>query len=643
MMSSIRRLSKSKVGTIILVVFLLLIVASFALADLSNFQGGSLGSNSSTLARVGDEEVTDKELSDALEQRLSQVRQQRPDADYAALAQDFEPLMASLIDQAALSAYADKYGFNLSKKLVDAQIAQIPGARGLDGKVSDASYQAWLAQQRMTDAQVREIIRSGLLQQLLLEPLAAGARRPVGAATPYASMLLESRQGDVALIPVEAFRAGLTPTVADIQSFYAANRARYMVPEQRAVRIARIGPQQVANVTPTEPEIAAYYNARKDLYGASESRVISQAVVPDQQTAQAIAARARAGGTFAAAAAPAGFSAADVSIGPQKRQEFTGLAGEKVAAAAFGAKSGEVVGPVQSDLGWHVVKVESVSTTGGKPLAEVRGEIVTKLTAEKRKEAIELLVEKVESAITAGSSFQEAVQATGLTPVQTPLLLANGTSRQDANFKLPPELAPAVRSAFDLEPNDDPVVESLPGDGGYALVAPAQVVPAAPAPLAQIRDRVASDWIQQQASARARAAASAIAAKVAKGTSLAQAVAQAGRPLPAPRPVTMRRLDISMSQQPVPEPVRMLFNMMQGQSRMVADPQSGGLAVVKLNRVTPGNAQLQPSLVAQVQREFQQSTGQEYARQFIGAIRNSLGVKRNEEAIAAARKRIIGG
>lgn len=642
MMSSIRRLSKSKLGTGFLVVFLLLILAAFALGDIANLQGG-MGASSTTLAKVGSEEVTDKEMSDILEQRLNQVRQQQPDAQYAAIAQDFEPLLASLIDQAALSAFADKYGFNLSKKLIDAQIAQIPGARGLDGKFSDAAYQAWLGQQRMTDQQVRNIIRAGLLQQMMLEPLAAGARMPVGAATPYASMLLEGREGDVAVIPIEAFRAGLAPSDADIQTFYTANRQRYMVPEQRSIRLARIGPDQVANVAPSEQEIAAYYRANQNIYGASESRVISQAVVPDQKTAAGIATRARAGGNFAQAAAPAGFSAADVSVGPQKRQEFAGLAGEKVAAAAFAAKSGDVVGPVQSDLGWHVIKVESVSTIGGKPLPVVRGEIVAKLSIDKRKEALESLVEKVQRAIDDGSSFQEAAQLAGLNVVQTPLLLANGTSRQDPDFKVPPELSPAIKSAFDLEPSDDPLIETLTGEAGYALVAPAQVVPAASAPIAQVRDRVANDWIQQQASARARAAAASIAAKVAKGMPLAQAVSQAGVALPAPRPVATRRLDISMSQEPVPQPVRILFNLMQGQSRMVADPQSGGLAVVKLNRIIPGNAQLQPTLVGSVQREFQQSTIREYAAQFIASIRDTLGVKRNEDAIAAMRKRFIGG
>src|SRR5206468_2767031 len=146
--------------------------------------------------------------------RLQDVRQQNPAADYATIAGDFDVILGALIDQRALVAFADRFGFHLSKALIDAEIAQIPQVKGLNGKVSDQAYQAFLQQQKMTDAQVREIIAGGLLQRLLLTPVASSARLSVGMATPYASMMLESRQGDGVAIPLEPFKTGLKPTDA---------------------------------------------------------------------------------------------------------------------------------------------------------------------------------------------------------------------------------------------------------------------------------------------------------------------------------------------------------------------------------------------------------------------------------------------
>ncbi|MFL6765288.1 MAG: peptidylprolyl isomerase, partial [Sphingomicrobium sp.] len=304
MLSFFRRVSKSKIGTWVVALVVIAIMAGFALADLSNFGTGNmgLGMGSGTLARVGDQQISEREISEAMQRRLQQVRQEQPDADYARIIGEFDGIIDSLLDDRALMAFADKYDFPLSKRLIDAEIAELPGAKGLNGQFDERAYQQFLAQQRLSDAEVRRIIAGGLLQRLLLTPVATNARAPLGMATPYASMLLEQREGEAAIVPWEAFKAGLQPTDAELQQFYTANRARYMIPEQRVIRIARIGSEQVANVTASDQETMAYYNANKATYAPSDTRSLNQVVVHDQASANAIAQRARGGASLAAAA-----------------------------------------------------------------------------------------------------------------------------------------------------------------------------------------------------------------------------------------------------------------------------------------------------------------------------------------------------
>jgi peptidyl-prolyl cis-trans isomerase D len=641
MLSFFRRVSKSKIGTGIMATVLICILAGFAIADISNFGSGNLGfgMGSSTLVRVGDQQVTEREMSDTMQRRLADVRQQNPNADYATIAREFDTILNALIDQRTLLAFADKYGFRLSKRMIDAEIAQIPQTRGLDGKFSEQAYQGFLRQQRLTDAQVRDIIAGSLLQRLLLTPIAANARISVGMAQPYASMLLEAREGEVAAIPVELFTAGLKPTDAQLQQYYAANRNRYMVPEQRVLRIARIGPEQVANVAASQQEIAAYYNANQATYGARETRNLSQAVVPDQAAANAIATRAKAGASLAAA----GRNAAVTSLQGQTRQAYASVAGDKAAAAAFGALSGAVVGPIQSDFGWVVVKVDSVKQEGGKSLAAATPEITAKLNADKRKNAIEDLVDRVQSAVDEGGNFGEAAAQAKLPVTTTPLVLVSGASRADPNYRVPAELAPALKTGFEIAPNDPPEIVTLSDNRGYALVSPAEVVSAAPAPLAMIREQVAREWIMSQAQARARAAASGIAAKASRGIPLAQAARESGFALPAVRPLAARRIQIAMAEGKIPPPVQALFTLAQGKSRVVPDEQGRGLFVVKVDKIVPGNALLQPGLISRMQNELQEPASQDYAQQFLAAVRNEMKLKRNESAIAAMKARLASG
>jgi peptidyl-prolyl cis-trans isomerase D len=638
MLSFFRRVSKSKIGTWLMAAVLIAILGGFALSDISNFGTGKLGFGlgSDTLASIGGEEVTDREMSDAMQRRLQQVRQQNPSADYATMAGDFEPLLSSLIDQRALTAFADKYNFNLSKRLIDAEIATIPGTRGLNGQFSEQGYLAFLAQQRMTDAQVRDIIRGGLLQRLLLTPVAANGHVSVGVATPYAAMLLEARQGEAAVVPVAAFTAGLKPTDADVQAYYTANRARYTIPEQRVIRFAKIGPEQVAGVSVSDQEVAAYYNANQATYGSRETRVLSQVVVPNQSIANAIVAKAKAGTALSAAAAPAGANAAVSTLKDQTRQAYASVAGDKVAAAAFSAASGAVVGPIQSDFGWTVVKVESVKKEGGKTLAQAKAEIAAKLTADKRKQALDDLYNHVQDLIDNGSNFTEVAQQAKLPVTTTPLIVADGTSRTDPSYKIAAELAPALKTGFEIAPNDPPEIPAV-GDG-FALVSPAQVVPAAPAPLASIRDKVAADWVAAQALQRARTVADAIAAK--SNIPLSEAVKQAGVALPPVQPIGGRRIQIAQANGQIPPALRMLFTLGQGKSRAVPDVSGRGFIVVKVDKIIPGNALIQPALIGQMQGELRQALSQDYAQQFLNAIKADLKVRRNESAIAATKKRI---
>ena len=629
-----RRMSKSTVGTVVTVLFLLAIVASFALADMQSYIGGGLGQPGS-LAKAGNTSVTERELSSALQRRLADVRQQNPEADYSSLAGDFEPILQSLIEGRALQFFAAKNDLRISKQMIDAEIVKLPGTRGLDGRFSQAAYQGFLQQQQLSDAQVRDMLAAALTTRLLITPAAVNARLPVGVATPYASMLLEARQADVARIPAAAFAAGIAdPSAADIQAFYQQNSSRYMVPEQKVLDIAQIGPEQVAGVAASEQEIEAYYRANQALYAGKSSRVLSQVIGQDEGQARALAQRAKASGALGSGA---------TDLGARTREELAGIAGEAVAAAVFGASQGAIVGPIRSDLGWHVIKVESVRNEAGRPLSAVRGEIAAKITDDKRKEALTDLVTKVEEAIADGASFAEAARASGLSVLRTPAITAGGVARAQPDFKVPATLAPAVAAGFDLGEGDEPVVETLQGDAGYALVGAEQVVAAAPAPLDSIRDQVTADWKAKQASDRARAVATSIAAKVARGTDMAEAVREAGASLPAPEKLARRRLELSAFGGNVPPAMGMMFSLAEGRSRMVADPDGSAFIIVKVTKIVPGNAGLQPSLISRVQTEFQEAASAEYAEQMTNAIKAQVGVKRDEAAIAAARARIIGG
>ena len=263
----------------------------------------------------------------------------------------------------------------------------------------------------------------------------------------------------------------ISPTDAEIAAFYRANRVAFTVPERRVIKYAVIGMEQVAadRATPPTPR-SPRSTATARSYGARETRTLQAIVLPSQQAAQAFAARVRGGADFVAAAAQAGFAAGDVTFADQNRAQFERVANAEVAAAAFAAAQGAVAGPIRSELGYHVVRVERIIATPGRPLEAVRGEIAAAIESRKRTEALGTLVSRVEERLSDGASFEEAARAEHLAIVTTPPITAAGQPGGGSQWVRAPELRPMLRSAFEIDAEDpQPVVEQITPNAALRL------------------------------------------------------------------------------------------------------------------------------------------------------------------------------
>lgn len=606
---------------------------------------GGMGTASDRLASVGGEALTSTEVAEQVSRQFDAARGQQPALDISTFIGSgaYEEIIRQMIASKAVSAFAAEHGMGASQRMVDGQIAGIPAFQNLAGKFDDATFRRALQAERITEEQLREELAASLIQRQILLPVAASTRVPQALATQYAALLLETRSGEVAFVPASAVGAGGEPTDAEVEAFYKRQQARYTVPERRVLRYATFGPEAVAAAaTPTAAEIEAFYRANAASYGPTQTRTLSQVVLPDQAAARAFSAKVASGTSFQQAAQQAGFSASDIQVGSRTREAFADLTSDAVANAAFSAAQGAVTAPTQSDFGWHVVRVDAIETTPAKPLQAVRGEIEEQLRAQKQQDALSDLVTRIEDAIADGSTFDEVVRAEKLTATQTPPITATGAVL-GAPTQAPADLGPLLRPGFEMAADEDPVVETVQPGQRFALLAVGQVIPAAPAPIAQIREEVKADLVRERASARARAVAAAIETKVNAGTPLADAVAQADVRLPAVEQVKAQRLDIARQNQQVPPPMAMMFSLPRGKARLMEAPGGAGWYVVHLTGVTPGDPSTNPALVQATRTQFARITGDEYAEQFSNAIERQLEVERDEAAIARLKEQLRTG
>lgn len=641
MISFIRSFFQSKIGLAISFLFLALIAVAFAASDVT---GGATfgGVGNEAVAEISGDEIGTGEFSNTVTNAFGQFRQQNPQLDLAAFdAQGgIDGILEQMIGSYAAAAFADDIGLGASKRLIDSEIAGIQAFKGADGRFDETLFRNALAQQGLTEARVRQDIRRGLLSDQLTIPATFGAKLSQQMALPYAGLILEGRQGQIAFVPSAAFVPKTAPTQAQLQAFLTKNSAQYRVPERRVLRYATFITDQFRDkIKVSDAEIAALYKKRSAEFAATEKRDVEQLIVPTEAAAKAIAAKINGGTKMAAAASEAGL--APVDLGLQSKQELTEAASPAVANAVFATAAGKVATPARSPLGWHVVRIDSISAISGRSLAQVRALLENEIAQEKLRQTVSDFTANLEDRIADGASLADIAKDEGLTLQVSPELLANGQSPTKPDFVPVGAFQAMLPVAFGLEEDAGPQLVEVQQGKEFAVFEVQDIKRAAPPPLASIRERITRDWALAQGLASAKSLADSI-GKARTSDALAKAVSGSKVPLPSIEQIATNRQTIMQQQGRVPPPVALLFSMAEGTTKVLEGPDRAGWFVVHLAKINRGDASKVPQLLAMTQTQLGQVVADEYGQQLLSALKAEGKVQRNPEAIKRVKDQLTG-
>jgi peptidyl-prolyl cis-trans isomerase D len=641
MLTFFRRFFQSKIGLPIFFGFLVLMALAFVAADIS---GTSIGGVSGTdnIAVVGDEPIPNSELVTAANTALEQVRQQNPTLTMPEFmeAGALDEVVRQLIDRNAVGSYASKYGLRAGDNLINSEILQIQAFRSLAGEFDEKTYLAALRQRGLTDVVFRKDLANGLLEDQLLRPALLSPQMPEKIARQYASLVLERRRGEIALIPSAAYAPAAGPTAAQLTEWYGANRAKFIRPERRTLRFAVFGDDTLkVNVGPTEAEIAARYKRDAAQYQASERRSVSAFVVPTEDAAKALVAKVRGGTALEAAAREAGFSASQTPL--RTREEMSGATSFAFAEKAFKASQGSIVDPAKGTLGWYVARVDVIERIPARSLADARGSIGEQLTGEKRSAATADLIAEIEGEIDSGTAMAEVAKAYGLKVETTPALLANGQAFGRPDMQIVPQLVPVLTTAFQMEESEPQLAEVVPGRQ-FVIFEVARTEEASAPPLAEVKEQAEAAWKRAQGARLARAAADRIVSKARGKTALGAALGAEGKPFEL-EPINLeRRALLAQRGANIPPPLVLMFSMAEGSVKVLEGPRDIGWYVIRLDEIATDPVDKDPGLLQQTRAQLAPTLTEEYRRMAAAAMRKELGTTRNDAAITAVRKQLSG-
>ena len=621
MLSALRRLAQTWVAKAL---FLLLVV-SFAIWGIGDIVRNF--GRDTAVARVAGEPVEMQEAQLAVQremQRLSrmlgaqfeitpQVRQ--------AVAQ--QALQALVMDR-VLRQEAERLNLAVPDQAVRDFIFAIEGFKGADGRFSRALFEGFLRSNGLTEGEFLAAVRADLARQQVTEAVRAGATAPDALARPLLRWQLEQRAATVVTLRDADAPEPPEPTEAQLRRFHENNPDRFSSPEYRDAAVAVLTAERIMReVEIAEAEIAAAFESRRDRYEVPERRTLEQVLVQDEGTAREIAAAWRDGRGFpdiAAQAQAAGGQA--LELGTLGRAE---LPVPELAEAAFALPEGGVSDPVRSPFGWHVLKAVRIEPPQTKTLAEVHDQIRDELAAEKAADLAFERANRIEYALAAGATLQEAAQRfnLGYAEIRTD---PAGFSPDGRPVELPvieASRAPLLRAIFATERGAAPRLRET--EAGFVAVQIREVIPPALRPFETVEAEVREAFL---ADARRRAQeerAAALLAAVRDGKTLAAAAAEAGL---ASREVGALRRDQRGGAAGVPpELLAPVFETPLHQATMVRTRE--GFAVAQVTEITRPDPDADPAALARLREEVEQAMAQDLEVQFLSALRARADVRVN--------------
>ncbi|CAL61904.1 putative peptidyl-prolyl cis-trans isomerase D, ppiD-like [Herminiimonas arsenicoxydans] len=370
---------------------LLIILPSFAFVGLESYT--SMGDASNTVAKVADQTITQPEWDAAQREQMSRFRQMfgdQFDAKMFDTPEAKQEILNNLIAQRVLTAEAKRNKLAVTDQALQQTIVNMGGLTTADGKFDVERYKAILAAQGMTPTMYEARLRQELTSQQVNAAIQNTAFAPDSLAKRLSELGEQEREVQQLAFKTSDY-AGQVKVTDDMLKSYYEKSNQFNVPEQvKAEYVVLTADALAAQINVSDADIKSYYEQNAKHYGVEEQRRASHILIgvnKDASDAEKAAAKAKAEQLLATLhknpqefAKLAKENSSDT--GSAERGGDLGFFGKGMMVkpfeeAAFKLKQGELSDLVQSDYGFHIIKLTAIKPASIKTLDEVKNEIAS--------------------------------------------------------------------------------------------------------------------------------------------------------------------------------------------------------------------------------------------------------------------------
>jgi peptidyl-prolyl cis-trans isomerase D len=608
--------------------FILALLGLLAFGLVGFASGGVTGGQINSIGKVGDEPIPVNTYAQSLRGTVQNIARQigRELTPQEVAASGIQSTaLQNVISAAALSNEASRIALSAGNDNVANEVVSLPAFTGIDGKFDDEAYKYTLERSGLSVKEYEDQTRKSLARGLIEAAVARGVGTPEIQASSLIAFVREQRSIEWVSIDASSLdiRAA-NPTDAQLEAHYSDNPAPYTAPLTRQITYTHLAPEMLAdNIEVPEGILEAAYQEQTSRFNRPARRAVDRISFPDIDAAKAAKEQLDANVfTFDSLATERGLTIGDIDLGEVEQGQLT----TDVDAALFGTKQLGIVGPIETDLGPALFRVNASMDAQTTTFEEAKEELLAEFVGEESRLLIVDMVEDINDLLAQGLTLEEIATETDMVigNIGMHAQTEEGIAAYDA-FR---------QAALSVEKRDLPELLDL-SDGGIFAIRLDDIIEPTLRPLADVKDQVAADWALSVDQAALETMANDLASKLEAGQSFADLGLTAKLEENFTRDAFIDGLPRAM--------IDNIFTAETGKTNQIS--ADGQVVLSRLSSVTAYDTSTEDgtALMAQVRRELGNQVTGDLLVLFANALEQRDGVNLNQTAINQINTQILGG
>ena len=440
-----------------------------------------------TVANIGREKLSVQTFDRIVQAVIREQRMKQSDAYRAHL--PLQILKQEVINPRIFALAANDAGIQVDETLVAQQVKDMIAPLIEKGMKPQEALARIEQTQNTNEGGLVAAIKAQMAADQLLKTVSSGVTVPQQLVEDALKFRNEYRTGEYFRLTTENAGNIKPPSDADLKYYYSSIASEYSLPEYRTLSVLILDKKALGDtVKVSEDRLKQYYDENIADYKTGETRVISQVVTPDEATAKGVYEEAQKSKDLQAAGKGKG---SYIKPQPFTQKEIA----QELSTAAFGGKAGEILPPVKSPLGWHVLSVEKITPGTTRSFDSVRADIEKELSQDKVSEALYQRANKIDDEIGGGKPLSEVAKENNIPETVLTKIDAHGVGadgrKENGNLPIFDKL---VATGFTLNKGAaSPLIETP--DGAFAIVGVNNIYSSEQQPLDKVRDKVRARWM----------------------------------------------------------------------------------------------------------------------------------------------------